>query len=84
MSLQNFEEEQKKREGQPYGWLQFKGINICMDVHCTCGELVHVDGEFCYNVQCGECGARYELSGFIDLIPIPADLPDPEQMLRAT
>ncbi len=55
---------------EPYGWIQFKGSDLCMDVHCTCGALLHLDADFAYHVQCPHCLQYYECSGFIDLIPL--------------
>lgn len=52
----------------PRGWIQFKGTNLCMDVHCRCGELTHIDGEFIYFLKCTACGTVYELNGNIELI----------------
>lgn len=52
----------------PHGWIQFKGTELCMDVHCKCGELTHIDGMFVYFIKCGNCGAVYELNGHIELI----------------
>lgn len=45
---------------EPHGWIQWKGTNVCMDVHCACGELTHFDGDFLYHVKCGACGKVYE------------------------
>lgn len=52
----------------PHGWIQFKGTDICLDVHCKCGELTHIDGTFIYFLKCGACGATYELNGHIELV----------------
>lgn len=52
----------------PYGWVQWKGTDACMDIHCACGALGHVDGDFAYRVQCDACGALYYLPGFIELV----------------
>lgn len=54
----------------PFGWIQWKGTEVCMDVHCQCGAHLHVDADFCYHIKCGECGQVYECSGFIRLIPL--------------
>lgn len=55
----------------PHGWIQFKGSNLCMDVHCVCGELTHIDADFLYHVKCGVCSRVYELSGFIEFKEVP-------------
>lgn len=52
---------------EPHGWIQWKGTNVCMDVHCECGEHTHFDGDFCYYIKCGKCGAVYECDGHIRL-----------------
>jgi hypothetical protein len=65
----------------PYGWIQWKGTDVCMDVHCACGALLHVDADFCYFVQCPYCNQTYECSGFIDLIPVPPQ-PDAVRLQR--
>jgi hypothetical protein len=31
-----------------HGWIQWKGTDVCMDIHCECGTLSHIDGEFAY------------------------------------
>lgn len=61
---------QETRSGDPHGWLQWKGTDVCMDLHCKCGKLSHVDGMFMYNVKCCECGTVYMCNGHIELIEI--------------
>lgn len=56
--------------GQPHGWIQWKGTDVCMDLHCECGDLSHVDGSFCYHVKCPNCGAVYFCNGHIELIKL--------------
>jgi len=55
-------------KAKSHGWIQFKGTDLCMDVHCKCGEHTHIDGEFIYFIKCGNCGIVYELNGHIELI----------------
>lgn len=55
---------------KPYAWVQWKGTNVCMDVHCKCGELSHVDAEFVYHVKCPSCGTVYFCNGHIELIEL--------------
>lgn len=57
----------KPENGTPFGWIQWKGTNVCMDFHCECGEMGHVDAEFAYAIKCGACGALYEMSGFVEV-----------------
>lgn len=56
--------------GEAHGWIQWKGTDVCMDVHCACGELTHLDGSFLYFLQCSACGKRYATGCNIKLIPL--------------
>lgn len=67
-------------KASPYAWIQFKGSDLCMDVHCKCGEHTHIDGDFIYFVKCGKCGTVYELNGHIELI----ERTDPIEDARVT
>ena len=57
----------------PHGWVQWKGTDVCVDLHCTCGAHLHHDGYFMYYIQCEECGQFYECDGHITLHPVGAD-----------
>lgn len=57
----------------PHGWIQWKGTSVCMDVHCECGELSHIDSDFAYNVCCGACGRAYMVNGHVELVLLTAD-----------
>lgn len=61
---------QQKYDGKPHGWIQWKGTDVCIDIHCKCGEHFHEDGEFMYNVMCPSCGTKYFLNGHIELIEV--------------
>ena len=54
-------------KGMPHAWVQWKGTNVCMDVHCECGHHGHVDADFAYCYECPECKQRFELNGHIKL-----------------
>lgn len=71
---------QETYEGQPHGWIQWKGTEVCMDVHCACGTLSHVDAEFCYHVRCPDCGRVYFCNGHIELIELDVE---PESGVQA-
>ncbi len=62
-------DEPEAAEYMASGYIQWKGSNICLDVHCTCGKSYHVDAEFCYAVRCGSCGKEWALSPFIRMVP---------------
>lgn len=61
---------------EPYGWVQWKGTDVCMDIHCDCGEIGHIHGEFAYYVQCRACGKTYFVNGHVELVLLTADEAD--------
>ena len=63
-------EIQDKRDDGPHGWIQWKGTNVCMDVHCKCGCDSHIDCDFVYNVKCPECGTIYFVNGHVEFIEL--------------
>ena len=52
--------------------IQWKGTNVCMDVHCPCGEHSHLDAEFAYFVRCPKCGVSYKVGERVTLTPMTA------------
>ncbi len=63
-------EESKRFDGRPYGWIQWKGTDACVDLHCACGAHGHVDAEFFYHYKCTACGRRYALGCHVPLIEL--------------
>jgi|GEM_PF-2139104 len=61
---------QETYAGKPHGWIQWKGTDVCMDIHCECGAHMHLDAEFAYNVKCPYCGVSYMCNGHIELIKL--------------
>ena len=61
---------QDTKVGEPHGWIQWKGTNVCMDVYCECGTHFHIDAYFAYHVKCPKCGAVYMCNGHIELIKL--------------
>ncbi len=61
---------EEKYEDKPHGWIQWKGTSVCMDVHCKCGTLSHIDADFLYSVKCPDCGTAYSCNGHIELIEL--------------
>lgn len=61
---------QETFEGEPHGWIQWKGTDVCMDVHCKCGVSSHIDSDFVYVAECPACHAKYMCNGHIQLIEI--------------
>ena len=57
--------EADKIEG-PHAWIQWRGTNVCMDVHCSCGEHGHVDADFAYFYRCS-CGKLWAVGRSLHL-----------------
>lgn len=56
--------------GEAHGWIQWKGTNVCIDLHCKCGAHMHFDGEFFYHFQCPHCGRKYAVGQNVALIEL--------------
>jgi len=69
----------QERYTGPHGWIQWKGTNVCMDVHCACGKMSHLDADFAYHVKCPYCGRVYFCNGHIELIELETE---PERCVR--
>lgn len=61
---------QDHKDDEPHAWIQWKGTDACMDIHCSCGSLSHVDGYFAYHVKCPSCGKVFFCNGHIELIEL--------------
>ncbi len=61
---------QDNPEGAAHGWVQWKGTDVCVDLHCACGYHGHYDGYFLYFYECPICKAKYALGQNIKLIPL--------------
>jgi len=70
-SVKNFEEASKKMIRHKLdGFIQWKGTDVCMDLHCECGHHNHYDGYFAYTIKCRKCGALYAPSCNVEMIKI--------------
>jgi hypothetical protein len=58
--------------GKPHVWVQWKGTNVCADIHCGCGYHSHFDGDFMYFIRCPSCQKVWEVGSHIALYE-PAD-----------
>lgn len=56
--------------GKPHIWIQWKGTNVCCDVHCTCGAHSHFDGDFFYFFKCPGCGQHWEVGTHVTIYPV--------------
>lgn len=66
-------EVQETYEGEPHGWIQWKGTDVCMDIHCRCGAFSHIDDSFAYHVKCPICGTVYFCNGHIEFIELEVE-----------
>jgi hypothetical protein len=58
---------------QPHGWIQWKGTDVCIDLHCECGAHCHFDGDFLYHWECPHCHAKYAIGCNVKLIKLNAE-----------
>lgn len=56
--------------GIPHGWIQWKGTDVCIDLHCKCGHHGHHDGDFFYTYECPKCDRKYSVGCNIKLIEL--------------
>jgi flavoprotein len=59
--------KETKIEG-PHGWIQWKGTEVCIDLHCSCGHHGHVDADFFYAYRCAGCGKCYHVGSYVKLV----------------
>jgi hypothetical protein len=64
---------QDNPKGESHGWIQWKGTDVCVDLHCKCGHHGHYDGDFFYYYKCPKCGERYAVGQNIKLIELTAE-----------
>lgn len=61
---------QDNPEGKSWGWIQWKGTDVCIDLHCECGYHDHFDGEFLYFYECPACHRKYAVGQNVKLIAL--------------
>lgn len=66
--------EKEIQDSGPFGWIQYKGSDICVDIHCSCGELSHYDGDFAYAVRCPHCQKAWVLGQTVRLVELSQDI----------
>ena len=67
------EEQDADITAGPHGWIQWKGTEVCMDIHCACGEHSHVDAEFAYYVKCPKCGQIWAMGSNVRMMAVTAE-----------
>lgn len=66
--IPGWDRQKRYKDGEPHGWIQWKGTDVCIDLRCICGVLGHLDTDFMYNVKCKNCGRVYMVSGYVELV----------------
>ncbi len=56
----------------PFGRIQWKGTDVCMDVYCVCGASSHIDTDFFYFFTCWACKQNFAVGEMVTLIPLTA------------
>lgn len=54
----------------PHAWIQWKGTDVCADIHCACGVHSHLDAGFAYFVRCPGCKQVYAMGPSVPLVPL--------------
>lgn len=62
--------DKERHKDGPEGFIQWKGTNACLDLHCKCGHHGHVDDSFVYYYECPKCKTLFALSSRIELIEL--------------
>lgn len=67
-------EDNAKFKGISHGGIQWKGTDVCIDLHCICGASGHIDGYFLYHYECAACHRKYALSCNVALIELSPEI----------
>lgn len=65
-----YSQDNKPKEEDGHGWIQWKGTDVCIDLHCKCGFHGHFDGDFLYYWRCPKCNRVYATGQNIKLIEL--------------
>ena len=57
-------------KSETHGLIQWKGTDVCIDIHCKCGNINHFDGYFFYKYKCPKCNVIYKTDPKINFIEI--------------
>lgn len=57
---------------RPHLWIQWKGTDVCCDIHCKCGAHLHFDGDFLYFFQCPHCKTYWECGTHMPIYEVSA------------
>ena len=76
MSSSHLEIESPLFKDKPHAWIQWKGTDVCADIHCSCGAHSHFDGDFMYFIRCPACRKVWEVGTHISLHEPRAEFED--------
>lgn len=54
-------------------FIQWKGTDVCCDLHCVCGHHAHYDGYFAYNLRCPKCETVWKMPDTFEIKPSTDD-----------
>lgn len=54
-------------------YIQWKGVEACLDLFCVCGHDTHFDGYFAYNLRCVYCQRAYAVPDTVPLVELSAE-----------
>jgi len=58
-------------------FIHWNASKVYLDIHCACGRTTYiVDADFCYRIQCVNCGRLYACNPYIRLRPIKTKAPE--------
>lgn len=70
MTVYDIVQAQDAPNDGPHIRIQWKGTDVCCDVHCKCGHFGHIDGGFFYTYKCPCCGTVYAVGAVVKLIEV--------------
>ena len=70
---QFLEKDGERFKDQPHIWVQWKGTDVCCDIHCKCGAHLHFDGDFLYFFQCPHCKRYWEVGSHVAIYEARAE-----------
>jgi len=50
-----------------YTFIQWKGTDVVMQAHCTCGKTFDIERDFAYECDCPHCGKHYHCESCLEV-----------------
>jgi len=77
--IEIYSQDFQPQKNDAYGWIRWKGTDICMDVYCKCGYHGHVDADFFYHYECPSCHKKYAVGSNVKLIEMTQEQIDNQE-----